>query len=298
MFNDFINKVNRRYRIFLGHFFPKKLANILYVERTKKREGISWCAPKDLNEKINWLKFYSDTAMWTTLADKYNVREFICQKGFEDILVKLYGVWESPDEIDFDNLPNKFVIKTNNGAGTVWVVRDKKSTNILQLKENLRSALKIKFGVESAEPHYLKIKPLIIAEELLEENNSFSTSLVDYKVWCFDGKVFATWCCYNRKGFEADTEWHDLDWKFRPEWSIFTDHYKNGHGRVPCPSSYTRMMEIASTLSKGFPQVRIDFYNVRGRIYFGEMTFTCAGGYMNFYSQEVLDIMGDMIQLD
>ena len=193
MLNDLINKVNRRYRIFLGHFFPQKLASILYVERTKKREGISWCAPKDLNEKINWLKFYSDTAMWTTLADKYNVREFICQKGFEDILVKLYGVWESPDEIDFDNLPNKFVIKTNNGAGTVWVVRDKKSTNILQLKENLRSALKIKFGVESAEPHYLKIKPLIIAEELLEENNSFSTSLVDYKVWCFDGKVFATW---------------------------------------------------------------------------------------------------------
>lgn len=286
--------IKRRYRIFIGRFFPKKLANTLYIERTGKHDGINWNHPMDLNEKINWLKFNTDTSIWTALADKYAVRKYISEKGYEDILVQLYGVWQSPDEIDFTALPNKFVLKTNNGAGTVWVIRDKKSTDLNKLKEQLQRALKIRFGVESAEPHYLKIEPRIIAEELLEENNSFSTSLVDYKVWCFRGKVFATWCCYNRNGFEADTEWHDLNWDFRPEWSVFTDHYKNGHGRVSCPSSYNRMLEIASNLSERFPQVRIDFYNVNGKVYFGEMTFTCAGGYMNFYSQEVLNIMGRM----
>lgn len=133
---------------------------------------------------------------------------------------------------------------------------------------------------------------------MLVNTNPISSSLIDYKIWCFDGKVFGTWCCFNRSGFHADTEWHDLDWKFRPEWSKFTESYRNGNGRVPKPENYEQMLTIASKLSEGFPQVRIDLYNINGHIYFGEMTFTIAGGYVDFYSDEVLREMGEKTVLN
>ncbi len=243
------------------------------------------------------MKFYSDTTEWTRLADKYKVREFVESKGYKDILVPLLGVWDKPEDIDYSKLPNQFVIKTNNGAGSVLIVDDKNKLNIEEANKKLKVWLKHRFGLMSAEPHYLKIPPKFIAEELLINDNRLSSSLVDYKIWCFDGKPFATWCCFNRNKFEADTEWHDLDWTFRPEWSIFTDHYRDGGGRLPKPSCYEKMLEVASSLSKGFPEVRVDLYEVGDRVYFGEMTFTSASGHNNFYSKEVLIKMGNLTKI-
>lgn len=287
----------KTYYKYLGTHNPKKLANCLYIDNTGKIEGINWEHPTDLNEKINWLKFNSDTSKWTELADKYAVRKFITEKGFGDKLIPLLGVWENVDEIDFDKLPNSFVLKTNNGAGTVMIVKDKSTINIVEVKKTLKKWLKKKFGLMQAEPHYLAIKPCVIAEEMVSEKRMISSSLIDYKMWCFNGKLFATWVCYNRHRFVADTEWHDLDWNYRPEWSVFTDHYKDGQGRVPKPKNYDEMVLFAEKLSEGFPQVRIDLYNIDGQIYFGEMTFTCASGHMNFYSDEVLQTMGKLTKL-
>ena len=219
------------------------------------------------------------------------------ETGVGDRLIPLLGVWESAEEIDFDKLPSSFVLKTNNGAGTVMIVEDKSTINVAEVKNTLNKWLKKRFGLLQAEPHYLAIKPCIIAEDLIREKGNISSSLIDYKIWCFDGKVFATWVCYNRHRFMADTEWHYLDWNYRPEWSVFTDHYKDGHGRVPKPQNYKDMVYFAEKLSEGFPQVRIDLYNIDGQIYFGEMTFICASGHMNFYSDEVLQIMGDLTKL-
>lgn len=287
------NHVDYWRNVFLGKFFPRRLADILYVKYMGGGK-IDWKHPKDLNEKINWLKFNSDTSVWTRLADKYLVREFVKERGFKEILVPLLGVWNKADEIDWSSLPNQFVVKTNNGAGSVLIVEDKSNLNIDEANRKLKSWLKKRFGLVSAEPHYLKILPKIIAEGLLHNDASFSDSLVDYKVWCFNGKVFGTWCCFNRKAFVADTEWHDLNWNFRPEWSVFTEHYKNGGGVVPKPKCYEELLRIATSLSVGFPEVRVDLYIVNDKVYFGEMTFTSASGHNNFYSKEALDRMGDM----
>ena len=293
--NKIINKLAYLRKLFLGKYFPKKLADELYCKYTRKKEGINWLHPKDLNEKINWLKFNSDTSLWTRLTDKYEVRNYIKEKGFENILVRLYGVWESASLIDFDLLPESFVLKTNHGSGTVWIIRDKQAVNWGGLVKDIDKSLKDVFGYCTAEPHYKGIKPLVIAEELLSDECPFSKSLVDYKVWCFDGEVFGTWVCYNRIGYDTYTEWHDVDWKYRPEWSVFNEHYKDGKGIVPCPQNYEYMIAVAKKMSLGFPQVRVDLYNINGEIYFGEMTFTSGGGYMNFYSKEALDQMGKMV---
>lgn len=281
---------------FLGRFCPRKLADILY-EKYMGGGRIDWKNPIDLNEKINWLKFHADTSEWTRLADKYRVREFIKERGLGEILIPLLGVWDKVEDIAYDSLPNSFVLKTNNGAGSVIIIENKSQLDIKKTNAQLNRWKKAKFGINSAEPHYLKIPPKIIAESLLVNESEYSSSLVDYKVWCFDGVPFATWCCYNRQSFTADTEWHDIEWMFRPEWSVFDDHYRNGGGRVPKPSCYDRMLEIASVLSKGFPQVRVDLYVVKDKVYFGEMTFTSASGHNNFYSEEVLLKMGDLTKI-
>lgn len=283
-------------RVWIGKRNPRKLASINYLGAMKKE--MNWESPQDLNEKIMWLKFNSDTTEWTRLADKYRVREYIKGKGYEDILVPLIGCWEKVDDIDFEQLPEKYVLKTNNGAGSVIIVKDKTKEDIPLFKRLLQKWMNEDFGLLHAEPHYSAIKPLIIAEKLLEDTGDLpSASLVDYKMWCLNGKLFGTWATYDRKGFIAKTEWHDLEWNYRPEWSVFTEHYQDGGGIIPRPKNYERMVKIAEDLSAGFPQVRVDLYNINGQIYFGELTFSSAGGCNNFFTQEVLDIMGSLIPL-
>ena len=282
---------------YLSRHNPQELADRLYIDATGNKNGINWESPVDLNEKINWLKFNSDTTKWSELADKYAVRKFIEEKGYKQYLVPLLGVWENANEIDFSKLPDSFVLKTNNGAGTVMVVEDKALISQRKVRTQLNKWLRMSFGLKQAEPHYLRIKPLIIAESLLRDESGISSSLIDYKIWCFDGKAFGTWVCYNRHRFEADTEWHDMEWNYRPEWSVFTEHYKNGNGKIPKPQNYEKMISFAEDLSKGFPQVRVDLYNKEGHIYFGEMTFTALGGYNNTYSKETLLEMGKLTKI-
>lgn len=275
---------------------PKRIIDWLYSYVLGKK--MNWKDPQDLNEKINWLKVYGDTSMWPILADKYRVREYIESKGLANILVPLYGKWDSADEVDFESLPSEFVIKTNHGSGGILVVKDKKTLNIAEVRENLKRWLNEKYGLLQGEPHYLKIKPAVIAEKLLvEKNNTFSTSLVDYKVWCFNGKPYCVWACYSRTKSGTYVGTYDLEWNYHPEWSVFTDHYMDGGPVVPKPKSFDEMMKAASILSEGFPQVRVDFYDVDGKLYFGEMTFTSNGGFMRFYTDEFLFQMGNQIRL-
>lgn len=276
-----------------GRLFPKLIIDLRFKKHFGKH--MNWEHPRDINEKIQWLKFNSDISQWSLLADKYEVRKFVTERIGEEYLVPLYGVWESPEQVEFSLLPDSFVLKSNNGAGSVLIVKDKSKLNLNEVRTTMKEWMKSEFGIAEVEPHYSKINKKIIAEGLLESPDfGLSSSIVDYKIWCFNGTVFGTWCCYNRTGFSADTEWHDLDWNYKPEWSVFTDHYRNGKGMIPKPQNYEKMLEIASTLSKGFPEVRVDLYNVNGKIYFGEMTFTCAGGYINFYSKEILDQLGHL----
>lgn len=283
---------------YLQVFNLRKYADVQYYQRLKKR--IDWESPKDLNEKIQWMKFYSDTTQWSRLSDKYRVREYIKEKGLESLLVKLYGVWDNAEDIDWSSLPTSFVMKVNNGSGDVLICREGiKSLNIPDITRKYNDLLKSKFWRLFAEPHYSIIKPCIIAEEMLDCSNQCipTDSLIDYKVWCFSGKPFCIWTCYNRTPETVEVGAYDLEWNYHEEWSVFTHHYVKAKKRLPKPMCLEQMLHDAAILSNDFPEVRVDFYVVGNNLYFGEMTFTSKGGYMDFYTDAFLRQMGDMVIL-
>lgn len=287
--------LNKR-NYYVGLKNPKKRIDEIHIKICGK--SINWDNPIDINEKINWLKINTDTSKWSVLADKYAVREFVEERGLGALLVPLYGHWMDANDIDFDKLPNSFVLKDTHGSSTNIVVRDKSKIDTAAIRKTLQRWIKTKYGVAEGEVHYKNIVPSIIAEKLLVDNNcSFSESLVDYKVWSFDGKPYSIWACYNRTKEYAYVSQYDLNWNYHPECSRFTQHYRDGGNVVPKPSTLLQMLDAASILSKGFPEVRVDFYEVDGKLYFGEMTFTSAGGHMDFYTQEYLNELGNQIVL-
>ena len=253
--------------------------------------------PHDINEKINWLKLNDNYELWAFLADKYKVREYIASKGLNEILIPIYGVWDNANKIKFDSLPKSFVLKTNHGSGDSIIVKDKHSCDLAKIINTLNAFLCTPYGVGQGEPHYLFIKPRVIAEKLLIQTEPFSTSLIDYKIWCFGGKPTYIWACYNRTKAGCDVELYDLNWEYHPEKSIFTSHYRNGGGKLPKPHNLDKMLMVAQKLATNFPEVRVDLYEYENRVYFGEMTFTSAGGYNYFYTQDFLDELGALIVL-
>lgn len=271
---------------------PQKIT-ISHVYKSVLGKSMNWEQPTDLNEKINWLKVYGDTSKWTEYADKYLVRKYIEDCGLSHILVPLYGVYSDANDIDFKTLPNSFVIKCNHGSGDCIVVKDKSTLDTDKVKRELNNYLRYRFGLYQGEPHYMGIKPKIIIEQLLENDDlSFTKSLVDYKVWCFDGKPHSILTCYDRTKTQIFVNIYDLEWNCHPEHSIFNDFYKDGNGMVPRPVVLDEMLSAASVLSKRFPELRVDFYVVKGKLYFGELTFTSHGGYMDYYTQQYLDELG------
>lgn len=291
------SKLKRRVRIFMGKHCPKLLVTILYRQAFGK--WINWKNPQDLNEKIHWLKFYTDTTLWTLLADKYRVRKYVKEKGCPEILVKLYGAWDKPTLIDWENLPNEFVMKSNGGCGDVLICKDKSMIDKNQWIKHFEKVIKMKCGYERGEPHYNTIKPVIIAEELLDSNKQSvsSSSLIDYKIWCFNGEPYSILVCSNRTHNTLELSDYDLDWNYHPEHSKYGRHYVKASQVLPRPLSLNKMLDYARKLSKGLPQVRVDFYEIDGKPYFGEMTMTSAGGFMDYYTDEYLKEMGKLIKL-
>ncbi len=255
--------------------------------------------PTDINEKINWIKFYGDTSRWADLADKYKVREYVHSLGLDDTLVKLYGRWDKASEIDWNLLPDQFVLKVNNGSGDILICRDKSILDKAAVIDTYDTLVATKYGDVTGEPHYAKIPPCVIAEELLDINNQSikTSSLIDYKIWCLNGKPYCVWCCWNRSSHGTDTGTYDLNWNYHPEWSVFNEHYRKGKELIPRPENLEYMLEVASKLSADFPVLRVDLYEVGGKVYFGELTFTSLGGFMDFYTPEFLLEMGETIKL-
>lgn len=284
--------LRNRYTSYIQYYHPRLLADLLYHDLYNK--WIDWDNPQTLDEKINWLEFYTDTSLWTKCADKYRVREYVKSKGLEDILIPLYGKWDRADEIEFDKLPNKFVLKPNNGHTDLIIVKDKSKLCRKKAVEQLSLSGADQF-LKSAEPHYLYIKPCIIAEMLLETDNPLG--LVDYKIKVFNGRPFCigTWANRTQMTDQGDFGIYDLDWNPKYEW-ISAGSMNNT--LIPKPKRLDEMLEYATILGRDFEQVRVDFYEVDGRVYFGEMTFTSSGGRDTDYTSEAQLIMGQHIELD
>lgn len=281
----------------LGRRHPELLVRIRYRLRFHKRLNLD--NPVDLNEKIEYLSLRTDTSEWTRLSDKYLVRDYVRECGLEPILNKLYGVWDSADDIDFDLLPDKFVLKTTHGSGDAIFITDKAAADIDKIRKKINATLHETYGLAEGNLHYSRIRPRVVAEELLENDPvsaKYSKSLIDYKIWCFDGKAEYVWACTDRTSKGTKVMTYDPEWNAHPEYSVFTKHYMRDE-IIPKPKNLDQMLETAQKLSKPFPVVRVDLYNLDGRIVFGEMTFTSLGGLMNFYTKDFLEKTGAMISL-
>lgn len=260
--------------------------------------------PKTLNEKIQWLEIYSDTSLWTKLTDKYEVRKYVEKCGYKEHLLDLYGIWEDTDSIDYDSLPNNFVIKCTHDCGSTIIIRDKKrDLDKKYVNQLLNDHLKNPYGYDTCEPHYFKIPRRIIAERLLPQVDSKNTNInysstIDYKIWCIEGISVMVFLCYNRIiGGDVTLDIYQANpWK--PRRDYLSDAYQNQNFiDIPKPKNLKKMLEIAEKLAQGFHQVRVDFYNIEGQIYFGEMTFTSACGRMDYFSDKIQLLLGQKINL-
>ena len=292
---EFIHTIYANTKFWLRfHFAPKGIANELH--RSLVGYDINWKSPQTINEKINWMKFNYDTSVWTRLADKYLVRQYVMDRIGEQVLPKVYAVWDDASKINLENLPEKFVIKTNHGCGTVLPIFNKHDCNVESIRQIAKSWMNLHFGYETIEPHYLKIKPLIYAEEFLENTSMESSSIIDYKVFCINGKAQCILICKDRIiGQHPHLAFYDLDWNLRLD--MLASSYHEQCVGIKKPSCLTQLINYANNLATGHPQVRIDFYIVGDKIYFGEMTFTSQGGYMDYLSKEYSLELGSMINL-
>lgn len=233
--------------------------------------------PKTYCEKIQWLKFnqIANDEKIIARADKYAVRAYIESKGFGEHLVDLYGSWDKPEKIDWQKLPNRFVLKLNNGSGSkyYWFVKDKKFFSTAKFENDATAIMATKYGVRNGEFHYAKMPPRVIAEEYLEDG---SQAIKDYKFFCFHGRV--AFFSVELGIVEGDPvrDYYDIDWN-KSSVKFFDDHPRPEQPFAK-PANFDRMVLMAEALSQGYPHIRVDLYNVDGRIYFGELTYASENG--------------------
>lgn len=309
LFNKYYNFKYNKYKIpsiELSNIIdkkPKKAIDIIWWK--SYHTSFPWRNPITLNEKISYLSGSSDTSLWSLYTDKFEVRKHIEELGLKNILTKCYGVWESTDEIDFSALPDSFAIKCTHDCGSTIIVEKRPSElDIQKIKDKLNKHLSKKYGYETIEPHYTRIKPRIMAEELLPNitNGLVSCSAVDYKIWCINNKAEWIMVCYDRAigpddRHKAVLDLYDIN-SWKPIRHNLSKQYRNANFKdVPCPINYAEMIKTAEIISTGFPVVRIDLYNINGKIYFGEMTFTSQGGRMDYYTDNFQKKVGEKIKI-
>lgn len=237
------------------------------------------------------MKLYDSTPIKTQLADKFLVREWIKDKIGEKYIVPLLGVWDNFDDINFDSLPRQFVLKTNHGCGWNIIVKDKSKFDINDAKQKINRWLKTNFAFEfGLELQYLNIKPKIIAEEYLENNEN---DLYDYKVFCFNGKAESIMFLSERKqGLKM--AFYDLSWKKLP----FTYTFPRNEDDIPCPKNLDLLINLSEKLAQGFAHARVDFYILNnGALKFGEVTFSSASGTCKWNPSEQNKIYGELLKL-
>lgn len=257
-------------------------------------KSIDLKAPKTYNEKLNWMKLYDRNPLYTKLVDKYDVREYVSEKIGSEHLIPVLGVWDSFGDIDFDSLPDEFVLQCTHDSGSVTVCHDKKALDIKELQKKFNKAMKHSQYNGGREWAYKNVKPRIIAEKFMTDESK--TGLKDYKFFCFDGKVKAMFIATERgiEGKDVKFDFFDENFNHLP--------LKHGHENAEItpvkPEHFEEMKELAEKLSKGFRQVRVDLYNVNGQIYFGEMTFYHHCGFVPFTPEKWDYIFGNWINLD
>lgn len=248
--------------------------------------------PKTFNAKLQWLKLHDRNPNYTQMVDKYEVRKFISERIGSEFLVPLLGVWDKFEDIEFSELPRQFVLKCTHDSGGLVICKDKPTFDKKAAQKKINARLKRNYFYHGREWPYKDIKPRIIAEKYMEDESG--GELKDYKFLCFNGEVKCLFVCLNRNtkaGLNVD--FYDIDWTPMP----FERHYKSSGTIIPKPKSFDKMMEFAHKLSYGIPFVRIDFYDVDGHLYMGEMTFYPGSGCEEFDPEEWDYTLGGWLHL-
>ncbi len=267
--------------------------------RLKLGEKLNLKNPKTFSEKLQWLKLYDRNPVYTTMVDKYAVKQYVADIIGEEYIIPTLGVWNSFDEIDFDKLPNQFVLKTTHGGGGTGVVicSDKKSFNYKEARRKLDESLKRDIYLHYREWPYKNVPKRIIAEKYIVDDRG--DELMDYKFFCFNGVPTICYVLANTKN-EATIDWFDMEWnhqKFIGSLPVGCPVYMNAKQSIARPSSLDKMIDIAYRLSASIPFLRVDLYNVNGNIFFGETTFYPSAGLWVFTPDEWNIKLGDMIKL-
>ena len=247
--------------------------------------------PESFSEKLQWLKLFYRDPLMAKCADKFSVRDYVKKCGYEMFLNDLYGVFEDVDDMDINKLPQKFVLKGAHGSAWNIICRDKAKINWTVWKLIMKSWLKQNLYWYGREWVYKDIKPRIICEKYLEDE---SGELRDYKFFCFNGVPKCIQVETGRYSSFNTRNFYDTEWRLLP---FGKELPHNPEATIPKPENFELMIEKARNLSKPFCFVRVDFYNVLGQIYFGELTFFPAGGAPNFVPQEYDQIVGSWLQL-
>ncbi len=251
------------YPSYLQHFYEGKAKHQLNLDK-----------PKRFTEKVQWRKLYDKDEIYSLLSDKYRVREWVRMKIGEDYLIPILGCWNHFDEIDFDSLPDQFVLKTNNSCHTNFIVKNKKQFlrgrwAARRTMEYWMNSPQCYYGLEL---HYKRIKPLIVAEKYLQPAKG-KYCLTDYKFHCFSGNPLMCEVIDDRTTNEV-VDYYDMQWNHLP---LTNPPFSLSSNPKPIPDNYEEMIRVVKQLSRGFQYVRVDLYNT-DRVYFGEMTFTPANG--------------------
>jgi len=254
----------------------------LYIKgcfRAKMGYPLDLKNPQTFNEKIQWLKLHDRKPEYTQMVDKYAVREYIAKTIGEEYLIPLLGVWDTFDEIDFDQLPDQFVLKCNHDSGTVVICKDKKTFDVDAARKKINARINYNYYNLWREWPYKNVKPKIIAEKYMSQAGS--QDLVDYKILCFNGKAKCEFTCTNRRSDTGlNVTFFDLDWHRLP----FERHYRVDPNKIDKPGQLRKMISLSEKLAIALDTifVRIDFYEINNQLYFGEFTLYPGSGFEEF----------------
>lgn len=250
--------------------------------------------PQTFNEKLQWLKLYDRKPIYTTMVDKYEAKKYVADIIGEEHIIPTLGVWDRFDDINFDELPNEFVLKCTHDSGGLVICRDKSKLDINAAKKKIERSLKTNYYWSGREWPYKNVKPRIIAEKFMTDENN-AASIMDYKFYCFDGEPRFL---YISTGLEDHSTAHisfvTLDWNFAP---YQRSDYPPFEVLPPKPTKFDEMLEYCRKLSCGQSFLRVDLYQINNVVYFSELTFSPCGGMMPFKDFTHDKIIGDMIKL-
>lgn len=270
-------------------FIPDKIYIQLYYF-SKFKHFANLRNPKTFNEKLNWMKLnYRDT-QYTKLVDKYEIKEYVSNLIGNKYVIPTLGIWNHFDEIDFEGLPNQFVLKCTHDSEGVVIVKDKEKMDKAAAKKKLEEALKLNFFYIGREWPYKNVKPRIIAEQYVEDH--IDGELRDYKFFCFNGEPKALFIATDRASGSTKFDYFDLEYNHLN----IKQHYPNA-GEVRKPVNFQEMIELSRKLSEGMPHVRVDFYEADGHLYFGELTFFHFSGFVPFQPANWDRVFGDWLDL-